>query len=61
MTRLNIVKPVLSNHIKQDIVLDFQTGGCMHELSAILSFSNKQSPVNSDFRVTLMGGRLKHV
>ena len=29
------VKPVLSDHIKQDIFLDFQTGGCLllHESS----------------------------
>ena len=30
------VKPVLSDHIKQDIFLDFQTGGCLllHENGA---------------------------
>ena len=43
-TCLNTVKPVLSDHIKQDIVLAFRTSGCLllHESSA---FSNKQ-PVN---------------
>ena len=73
------VKPVLSDHIKQEIFLAFQTGGClllyessaesscmsflyyfhsaisnklMHELSVLLSFSNKQPPVNSNFHVT---------
>ena len=52
------VKPVLSNHIKQNRFLTFQKTGaysCMkivHELSALLSFSNAQSHVNSDFHVT---------
>ena len=56
------VKPVLSNHIKQDIFLAFQTGGCLllnessaessYELSVLLSFSNKQPSVYSDFQVT---------
>ena len=56
------VKPVLSDHIKQDIFLAFQTDGCLlvhesssessaRELSILLSFSNKQ-PVNNDFHVT---------
>ena len=33
---LSTVKPVLSDHIKQDIFLAFQTGGCLllHESSA---------------------------
>ena len=33
---LDVVKPVLSNHIKQDIFLAFQTCGCLllHESSA---------------------------
>ena len=36
-----VVKPVLSDHIKQDKYLAFQTGGCLllHELSALLSFT----------------------
>ena len=52
---LTTVKPVLSEHIKQDIFWAFQTGGCLllhessaessHGLSALLSFSNKQPPV----------------
>ena len=53
------VKPVLSDHIKQDTFLAFQTGGCslLHEssaqeLSALLSSSNKQPPVYSNFHVT---------
>ena len=49
------VKTVLSEHIKQDIFSAFQGGGCLllHE-SALLSFSfsNKQSPVNSDAHIT---------
>ena len=51
---VNTVKPVFSDHIKQDISLAFQTGVCLllHELSALLSFSNKQPPVNSEFHVT---------
>ena len=60
---VNTVKPVLSDHIKQDIFLDVPTGGCLllYEssaesscmiFSAQLSFSNKQPPVNSDFHVT---------
>ena len=34
--KIGIVKPVLSNHIKQDIFLAFHTGGCLllHESSA---------------------------
>ena len=34
------VKPVLSDHIKQDIFLAFQTGGCLllHESSAESSY-----------------------
>ena len=60
----NTVKPVLSNHIKQDIFLAFQTVGClllhessagssfllmlMQEFSALLSFSNKQPPVSNN-------------
>ena len=50
--------PVLSDQIKQDLFLAFQTGGCLllHESSAeflqLLSFSNKQSPANSNFQVT---------
>ena len=50
------VKPVLSDHIKQDIFLAIQAGGCLllhesraQELSALLSFSNKQPPVYSDY------------
>ena len=41
---------MLSDHIKQDINLAFQTGGCilLHGLSALLSCSNKQPLVNSD-------------
>ena len=40
------VKPVLRDHINQDMSLAFQTCGClllheMQELSALLSFSNK--------------------
>ena len=33
---LNLVKPVLSDHIKQDIFLAFQTGDCLllHESGA---------------------------
>ena len=33
---LDVVKPVLSDHIEQDIFLAFQTGGCLllHESSA---------------------------
>ena len=58
------VKPVISDHIKQDIFLAFRTGGCfllhessaekliMHELSALLSFSKKQPHVISNFYVT---------
>ena len=54
------VKPVLSDPIQQDIFLVFQTGGCFllhessaeHELSALLSCSDKPPPVNSDFQVT---------
>ena len=36
MLTVNTVKPVLSNHIKQDIFLAFQTGGCLllHESRA---------------------------
>ena len=59
---LNTVKPVLSNHIKQDIFLAFQASGCLllHEgsaessrrLSVLLLFSKKQSPTYSDFHVT---------
>ena len=59
-------KPVLSDHIKQDIVLAFQTGGCLllhessaessckllQEVSVLFSFSYKQPPVYSDFQVT---------
>ena len=39
-----IVKPVLSNHMKHDICLAFQTSGCLllHESSAE---SNKYPPV----------------
>ena len=55
----NVVKPVLSDHKKQDLFLAFQTGGCLllNESSAessyeLLSFSNKQPPVNSGFHVT---------
>ena len=61
-TKSNTVKPLLSDHIKHDIFLAFQTGGCilLNESSAessgmssaLLSFSNKQPPVNSDFHVT---------
>ena len=45
------VKPVMRDHIKQDIFLAFQTGGCLllhessAESSALLSFNNKQPPV----------------
>ena len=45
------VKPVISDRIKQDIFLAFQTGNCLllhessAESSALLSFSNKQPPV----------------
>ena len=61
---LSTVKPVLSDHLQQDIVLAFQTGGCLllHEGSAessSMSFmhyfhsaiSNIPS-VNIDFHVT---------
>ena len=47
-----IVKPVFSNHIKQDIFLAYQTGGCLllHESSAqsstLLSFSNVHVTLN---------------
>ena len=50
------VKPVLSEHIKEEIVLAFQTGGCLllhdsslQKLSVLFSFSNKQPPVHIDF------------
>ena len=57
------VKPVLGDHIQHGIFLAFQVfrqvvAYCcmkvvlMHELSALLSFSNKQPPVKSDFHVT---------
>ena len=41
------VKPVLGDHIKLDIFLAFQTGGCL-----LLNESYKQPPVNSDVHVT---------
>ena len=36
VTNSNTVRPVLSDHIKQDIFLAFQSGGCLllHESSA---------------------------
>ena len=51
------VKPVLSDYIKQDMLLAFQVGGCLllhesSELSTLLSFSNKQPPVCSNFHVS---------
>ena len=62
-------KPVLSDYIKQYIFLAFQTVGCLllhessadiscilHELSALLSYSNKQPPVSSDFDMTFKRG-----
>ena len=48
------VKPLFSDHKEQDIFLCFQTDGYFllyessTEISALLSFSNKQPPVNSD-------------
>ena len=71
MCNIYTVKPVLSIHIKQDIFLAFQTGDCLSlhesiaespgELSALLSFSNKQPPVYSNLHVTRMDGSLKQV
>ena len=59
---INAVKRVLRDHIKQDIFLAFQTGGCLllHErsaessleLSLLLSYSNKQPPIFNYFQVT---------
>ena len=61
---VSTVKPVLSDHIKQDIFLSFHTGGCLllHErsakscscrcYSALLLFSYKQPPVCRNFHVT---------
>ena len=57
------VKSVSSDHIKQDILFAFLTGVCLllhkvvqqapiQELSALLSYSNKQPAVYSDFHVT---------
>ena len=50
---------------KTRLFLAFQTGGCLllHGSSAesTILFSNKQPPVNSDFHVTYMDGRLKQV
>ena len=54
LIKVGTVKPALSDHIKQDIFLAFQTGGCLllHESSSEAhSFSNKQPPVNSDCHV----------
>ena len=59
----NTVKLVLSDCMKQDIYLAFQTGGCLllpessaesscMSFYALLSFSNEQLPVSSDFHVT---------
>ena len=46
----------VSSTVKQDLFLAFHAGGCLllHESSAessLLSFSNKQPPVSSDFCV----------
>ena len=58
----NTVKPVLRDHVKQDTFWLFRqvvAYCCMKvvqkasvELSALLSFVNKQPPVYSDFHVT---------
>ena len=46
---VSIVKPVLSDHIKRDIFLAFQTGGCLplHDSSAHSAISNHLSIVIS--------------
>ena len=44
---MNTVKPVLSDHIKQDMCLAFQTGGLL-----LLHESSADCAVYSDFHVT---------
>ena len=55
MGKITTVKPVLSDHIKQEIFLAFQTGGCLllHESSAERGSAHFHSAISNHLSIVI--------